>query len=126
MSSTRHGAAIAAGLLLAGAIAMAQQAPAPPAPPVTQDPAGGRGRGGPPVQGAEEDLPLVARFDRNGDKRLDRAERIAAREYLAAHPELRRPAGRARITRTGSPGPALSPKDVPPVADKIPLYDPNT
>jgi hypothetical protein len=38
------------------------------------------GRGGPPVQGAEEDIPLVARFDRNADKMLDYAERTAARE----------------------------------------------
>ena len=126
MTSIREGTAIAAGLLLAGSISLAQQPPAPPTPPVTQDPAAGRGRGGPPVQGAEADLPLVARFDRNGDKRLDHAERIPAREYVAAHPELRRPAGRGRITRTGSPGLALSPKDLKPYAETIPLYDPNT
>ena len=34
--------------------------------------------GGPPVQGAEEDIPLVSRFDRNGDKVLERARESTA------------------------------------------------
>jgi hypothetical protein len=97
-----------AGLILAGALTLAQQ---------------GAGRGGPPVQGAEDDTPLVDRFDRNRDKRLDRAERGAAREYLTAHPELRRPVGRPRITRTGTPGVALAPKDVKRYDEKTSLYD---
>ena len=75
MTARRLTVAIAAGLLLAAAVPMAQQRPSAAA---TQDPAAGRGRGGPPVQGAEEDLPLVATFDRNSDKRLDYAERTAA------------------------------------------------
>jgi hypothetical protein len=97
-----------AGLILAGARTLAPQ---------------GAGRGGPPVQGAEDDTPLVDRFDRNRDKRLDRAERGAAREYLTAHPELRRPVGRPRITRTGTPGVALAPKDVKRYDEKTSLYD---
>ena len=36
---------------------------------------------------------------------------IRGRDHLAAHPELRRPAGRGRITRTGSPGVALAPNE---------------
>ena len=44
---------------------------------------------GAPVQGAEPDIALVTRFDRNGDKVLDYVERNGAREYLTAHPEIR-------------------------------------
>jgi hypothetical protein len=78
----------------------------------------------PPVQGAEEDIPLVARFDRNRDKRLDYAERTAAREYLAEHPELRKPARGGRVNRTGSPGPKVTPADVKVYPDTVPLYAP--
>lgn len=109
----------AAGLLPGASTSTSQSASTAPSQ------AQGRGRGGPPVQGAEEDIPLVARFDRNGDKRLDYEERLAAREYLAAHPELRQPArGRGRNTRTGSPGPALSPADVRTYPASVPLHDP--
>jgi hypothetical protein len=83
------------------------------------------GRGGPPVQGAEEDIPLVARFDLNADKMLDHAERAAAREYLAAHPELRRPVRGGRLTRTGTPGPKLSDADVKTYPASVSLYDPD-
>jgi hypothetical protein len=108
-------------LVARGASSPAQQA-SPPATP--QTPAAGRG--GPPVQGAEGDTPLVATFDRNGDARLDYAERTAAREHLAAHPELRRPIrSAARNTRTGTPGPALSPKDVKTYPASVPLYQPD-
>ena len=79
-----------------------------------------------PVQGAEIDIPLTARFDRNGDKRLDSAERTLARQYLAEHPELRRPVRGGRLERVGSPGPRLSPAGVKPVAATVPLYDPDT
>ena len=82
------------------------------------------GRAGPPVQGAEEDIPLVARFDRNNDKILDHDERAAAREYLAAHPELRAPARGRRLTTVGSPGPRLSEADVKTYPSTTSLYDP--
>jgi hypothetical protein len=91
-------------------VAWAQTAPA------------GRG-GGPPVQGAEEDIPLVARFDRNADKMLSYDERVAAREYLTAHPELRRPASGRRITRTGSPGVKLTEADVKQYSESVSLYE---
>ena len=100
-----------------------QHAPPPLQSPTT--PAPQAGRGGPPVQGAEEDIPLVARFDRNADKALDYAERTAAREYLAAHPELRRPMRGGRINRTGTPGPRLAPKDVTVYPESVPLYAPD-
>lgn len=90
-----------------------------------QTPATGTGKGGPPVQGAEPDIPLVARFDRNGNKRLELTERIAAREYLAAHPELRPAPRGVRPTRTGSPGPKMSPKDARIYPATVPLYAPD-
>ena len=95
----------------------AQQQPAPAAQPA--------GRGGPPVQGAEPDIPLVAQFDRNADKQLDYAERTAAREYLVAHPELRKPPRGGRINRTGSPGAKVTPADVKTYPASVPLYAPD-
>ena len=79
--------------------------------------------GGPPVQGAEEDIPLVGRFDRNGNKVLERAERDSARTYLAAHPELRTPPRGRRLTKVGTPGPRLTEQDVTLYPDSVPLYD---
>ena len=85
--------------------------------------AAGGGRGGVPVQGAEPDIPLVDRFDRDGNKRLDYVERSAAREYLTAHPELRRAVRPPSMTRRGTPGPKLMPKDVRSFPVSISLYD---
>jgi hypothetical protein len=84
------------------------------------------GRAGPPVQGAEPDIPVLEQFDRNRNKVLERDERAAAREYLAAHPELRRPARAGRLTRTGSPGPRLSDADVKVFPATVALFDPGT
>lgn len=90
-----------------------------------QSPPQASGRsGGPPVQGAEEDIPLVARFDRDSNKVLNREERVAAREYLTAHPELRTPPRGRRLTKVGTPGPRLTEGDVEKYADTVPLYDP--
>jgi len=122
--TTPHAAILAVFIVVSGSLASPQQSPQQPsAPPTPQSPPAGRGRGGAPVQGAEADLPLVAQFDRNRDKRLDYAERTGAREYLTAHPELRRPAGRGRITRTGTPGAKIASKDVEHYDATIPLYD---
>lgn len=64
-------------------------------------------------QGAEPDIELVKRFDRDDNKRLDRGERKQARAYILAHPELRRPARKGRPPKvTGSKGPRVTPKDV--------------
>ena len=104
--------------------ASAQQATPPSQAPQTPA-APPAGRGGPPVQGAEADVALVAAFDRNGNKRLDYAERTAAREYLTAHPELRKPARGGRVNRTGTPGPKLAPADVKVYPASVPLYSPD-
>ena len=77
------------------------------------------------MQGAEEDLPLVGKFDRNGDNVLDYVERTAARQYLAANPELRRTTRAPSIARTGSPGPRVSSNDVRTYPASVPLYDPD-
>ena len=92
-----------------------------PANPSTQS----AGRGGPPIQGAEPDIRLVAQFDRNADKQLDHAERTAARAYMAAHPELRRPVRGGRINRTVSAGAKLTPADVKTYPASVPLYTPD-
>ena len=121
-TTTLQLAATLVGVLAATSIVDSVQQ-GPPAAPQIQ-PQAQPGRGGAPVQGAEPDIPVLARFDRNSDKRLDYAERTAAREYLTAHPELRRPvrAG-ARNTRVGTPGEKLSPKDVKTYPATVPLYD---
>ena len=67
----------------------------------------------------------MAQFDRNADKQLDYTERTAAREYLAAHPELRRPVRGGRINRTGSAGAKLTPADVKVYPATVPLYAPD-
>jgi len=108
-------------LLLVSAWPAAQTAP----PPAGQIAPATAGRGV-PVQGAEEDLPLVAKFDRNSDKMLDYAERAAAREYLAANLALRRTTRTPSITRTGTPGPRVTPTDVTIYPASVPLYDPDT
>jgi hypothetical protein len=112
----------AAALLVLAAWPAAQQQP-PPSTSQTVPATGGRGA---PVQGAEEDLPLVERFDRNADKVLDYAERTAARAYLAANPSLRRTTRTPSLTRTGSPGLRTSPKDVRTFPAHVSLYDPET
>ncbi|HEX5214476.1 MAG TPA: hypothetical protein VFV98_03385, partial [Vicinamibacterales bacterium] len=81
------------------------------------------GRGSVPAQGAEPDIALVAQFDRDGDRRLNRQERDAAREYLVAHPELRRPSRGGRLNRSGTPGPMLSPDEVNRFPASVSLYD---
>ena len=80
-----------------------------------------------PVQGAEEDIKLVDRFDRNSDRRLDRSERQAAREYWIAQPEPRRPVRIGqRSTQVGTPGAKLTQSDVQQYASTVPLYDADT
>lgn len=116
----------AAWVLICVALSMALAAQAlpstqqpPPAPPVT-------GRGGPAAQGAEADIPLVARFDTDKNKRLDYTERLAAREYLAANPDLRRAVRPPSITRRGTPGARMTTADVRTYPASVPLYDPDT
>jgi hypothetical protein len=81
-------------------------------------------RGGPPVQGAEPDLPLLARFDRNANGRLERAERDAARAWLRENPSARPPMRGRQLPPTGRSGEQVAPSEVVPVPDSIGLYDP--
>jgi hypothetical protein len=81
--------------------------------------------------GVREDLKLVKRFDQNEDKRLDNAERKAAREFLAKEKAEgrapRRPGFRGGNENQAppEPGPKLSLSDVKSFPD-APLYDLNT
>jgi hypothetical protein len=94
------------------------------------------GQGGPPGRGGfgmqQPDREVLAQFDADKNKRLDAAERKAAREWLATQPSgggFGRRGGGGRGGRgiaAGSPGPRLSPADVKPVAAEVDLYDPRT
>ena len=113
--------------------AQAVQPGQPPAPPPGgpqgPPPMGFGGRGG---FGGEE-RKVVGMFDKNGDERLDTAERKTAREALAAEGTGRRGFGRrggpggpggpggGRI-ESGSPGARLTPADVKSYSSE-PLYD---
>jgi spore coat protein CotH len=75
--------------------------------------------------GAQQELQLVKQFDKNGDKRLDAAERKAARAVAANQ------GGQQRFGRFGfggggapaRPGRKLSPADVRNYPASTPLYD---
>jgi hypothetical protein len=95
----------------------------------------GPGRGGPPLM---EERRVVKLFDKDGDRRLDRNERQAARDWLANQPRGGRsgwpspPAGGMRPPSFGgrdfapaSPGPPITPADLP-SAGSAALYDPKT
>src|SRR5918993_239915 len=116
---TTRSTVIALALVVASTWPIIESAPSAQQPPPPGSPGG---RGGAPVQGAEPDIPLVARFDRNGDTRLNREERDAARQYLAAHPELRRPVRGGRINRTGTAGPKMKPGEVKAYPADVALY----
>lgn len=108
--------------------------PSPDGPPGGGFPGGFPGGPGGPMGGGE--TKLVAKFDTNGDKRLDATERKAAREHLAkeaANGGGRRrgpggpggfggPGGRGGEQTPPQPGEKLTPADVASYADK-PLYD---
>jgi spore coat protein CotH len=103
-----------------------------PPPPQGQFPGGpGRGPGGPGFgpPGFGEERKIVAKFDKNANKRLDLDERKAAREWLASEGAggFRGFGGRrggfgGRGVESGSPGPKLTTADVKSFAG-APLYD---
>lgn len=104
------------------------QPPGAPDFPGGFGPPPGRGFGPPMMQ----ETKLVAQFDRDGDKRLDAAERNAAREYLRSQPARGFPGprgfggpGRSRGGRATPPEPGirLSPADVPQFGQE-PLHAP--
>jgi hypothetical protein len=78
--------------------------------------------------GLAQDLKLVAQFDQDGDRRLNAAERKAAREFLVIEkaegrgPRRPRGFGRNENQDPPSPGPRLAPADVA-TFPEAPLYD---
>jgi len=72
--------------------------------------------------GTRQEIKLVERFDQNGDKRLDAAERRAARDSLRGGVRLVRSGGVASV----APGVRMTPADVKPLPKSVPLYDPAT
>ncbi len=88
-------------------------------PPQGPPPGGPGGFGGRGFPGGQE-RKVVAQFDKNGDKRLDAAERKAARAWLSTEGAggfrgfggRRGGPGRGRGVSIGTPGPRLTPADV--------------
>ncbi len=88
-----------------------------------------RGPGGPGgFGGVREEQKLVKQFDKDGDKRLNNAERKAAREFLTKEKAEGRgqrrfgPRGRSENQEPPKPGPKVSPSDVKNFPN-TPLYD---
>ncbi len=118
--------------------AFSAENPPPDGPPGAGGPppfgSGGPGQrggfGGPGMQAATK---LVKQFDQDGDKRLNTAERKAAREFLAKEKAEGRIRQRGpRGPRGGEepaavqPGRKVSPTEVKPVAASVPFYDEGT
>lgn len=120
----------ALSLLLLSAVTT--QAQLPDGPP--RGGPGGFGPGGPGGPGGmqQQEIKLVKQFDQDGDKRLNSAERRAAREFIAkekAEGRIRQrgprgPRGGGEQTLP-EPGPKLTPADVKSFPD-APLYDEGT
>lgn len=77
-----------------------------------------------PVQGAEPDVALLDRFDRNKNGRVERVERDSARAFLSSHPELRPPMRGQKLPANGTPGAKVSPGDVERYPARVSLYAP--
>src|SRR5258706_2307914 len=98
----------------------------PPFRPGGPPPGGGPGRRGI----VQEELKLVKQFDKDGDNRLNAAERKAAREFLAREkaagrgPRRPGPRGREETQETPPAGPRVSAADVKSFPDAA-LYDPS-
>ena len=90
---------------------------------LAQPPGGFGGFGGPggPMGGRRE---ILKKFDKDGDGKLNKEERAAAREELAAQPVRRfGPRMGGGEQAAPQPGPKMSPKDVKNYGDEN-LYDP--
>lgn len=89
-------------------------------------PGGGRGPGG----GAQPDRPVVAQFDKDGDKRLNADERRAARAFIesqgGARGGFRGRGGPNAPTGPVQPGPNFAKASAKTFAPTVPLYDANT
>ncbi len=95
-------------------------------------PGGGRGPGGPGGPGMQAETKLLKQFDKDGDKRLNTAERKAAREFIAQEKASGRVRQRGpRGPRGGEaqaapePGLRVAVTDVKP-AGNVPFYDEGT
>lgn len=107
-------------LLIAGAMLLPAQ---PPGGPGGFGPPGGfGGPGGPGGFGARRKI--LKDFDKDGDGRLNTAERAAAREELAKNPPRRMPFGRGGDATPPQPNPKFNAKDAK-VYGNEPLYAPN-
>lgn len=104
------------GLVLLATLAGAQE---PPAGPPADSRPGGFPPGGPGGLMNQAERKISARFDADGNGRLDTTERAATRAHLKANPEVRRGPGPPRFPGAGdppavSPGAKLSPSDIRP------------
>jgi hypothetical protein len=72
--------------------------------------------------GGEREQAIVARYDKDGDSRLNRQERAAARAAMAAGPQGGRQMFFRPGTAKGAPGRRLTPADVRPYP-ATPIYD---
>ena len=82
-----------------------------------------------PMGGAQPDRPVVAQFDKDGDKRLNAAERKAAREALGTQGGgrgFRGGFGPGGNTGPVGPGPQVTPAAVRTFPSTVPFYDPGT
>ena len=84
---------------------------------------GGRGFGG-----VQQDRPLVAQFDKDGDKRLNAEERRAARAFVESQGGQGGRGGRGRGGPLGAagvvqPGSSISKSTVKPIPANVPFYD---
>jgi len=84
-----------------------------------------RGGFGPPMQ---QERKILKQFDKNGDKRLDAAERKTAREWLATQPSMG--FGRRGGPFGGGAEPAATGRKISPAEARsypnVPVYDPAT
>ena len=123
-------------LLLTSAALLAQEGPPPFGPPGggPGGPGGFGGRpGGPGGPGGQQEQKLVKKFDKDGDQRLNAAERAEARDYVSKQ-ETNRPRrgpggpggpGGGQDGQSGpvKAGPKMTPADVP-VHQGAGLYEP--
>ena len=113
------GALAVAALLPWAGSAQGQGGPPQGPPPGAQGP----GRGG-PGGGVQPDRPVVAQFDKNGDKRLNADERREARAWLETNVPARGGRGGRAGGPAGSPGVKMTPADVK-VYKAEPFYAPD-
>src|SRR5690349_24050092 len=94
-------------------------------PPGGQGRQGGMGPGPGGMGPMQQERKVVAQFDKDGDKRLNAAERKEARTWLASQPQMGRGGrGGPGGGQAGSPGPKVTQAQVKKYGSE-PLYDPS-